>query len=155
MDGGSRLNVYPMHNLPGGLRKDPTTLKKAKVLLLKRICSVGLWPSKSQPCPSHNDSHLSLSKKHQFFLCKSELCMGDPNFLKKKALRKTIVKRLLLYIEPHPYKVGPYQLQVGSHNSTYRGEKSPVTHLVSAIYKGPHNSVYNYCRVARFVPQWR
>ena len=29
-----------------------------------------------------------------------------------------------------------HQLQVGAHNSTYRGEIATVTHLFSAIYEG-------------------
>jgi len=32
-------------------------------------------------------------------------------------------------------KVGPYQLEVGAHNSTYRDGITPVIHLFSAIYR--------------------
>ena len=35
------------------------------------------------------------------------------------------------------FKVDPYQVEVGAHDSIYRGELNPVTHLFSAIYKGP------------------
>lgn len=79
MEGASHPNVYPMHYLPGGLRKDPTC-SRWTVALKKPAMSL----------PKGSSTHIYVQKKTTFFVCKSGLGMGDPNCLLKNTLGKLL-----------------------------------------------------------------